>query len=201
MTKQYLKIKISTFLVLLFLLLIIFTPRHVLAGSCTCVGTPKEWSVTSEADCQNTCREINAGTGTFADNKCRCASASTAPFRRDTQDQCNTVCDRTHDGTPTWASVDPTGTPTGPVEFTSPLPAGLTSPGKLIGRIIKTVLGVIGAVALLIFVYGGIMWMTSGGSPERIKKAQTTLVWAVLGMAVIFASYALVDFVLKALGV
>ncbi len=85
-----------------------------------------------------------------------------------------------------------------PVEFPSPI--GRISPAKLIGKIIKTALGVIGAVALLMFVYGGLMWMTSGGSPERIKKAQTILVWAVLGLTVIFASYTIVDQILITLG-
>lgn len=86
-----------------------------------------------------------------------------------------------------------------PVEWTSPI--GAVSPTQLIGKAIKTVLGILGAVALLIFVYGGFVWMTSGGSPEKIKTARMTLVWAVLGMAVIFLSYAAVDFVLKAFGV
>ncbi|MFA5413567.1 MAG: pilin [Patescibacteria group bacterium] len=93
-----------------------------------------------------------------------------------------------------------TGTATtGPVEWTSPI--GAISPTQLIGKAIKAVLGILGAVALLIFVYGGFVWMTSGGSPEKIKTARMTLVWAVLGMAVIFLSYAAVDFVLKAFGV
>jgi len=85
------------------------------------------------------------------------------------------------------------------VQFLSPI--GQISPGRFIGNAIKTVLGIIGAIALAIFVYGGFVWMTSGGSPEKIKTAQTTLVWAVLGMIVMFASYAAVDFVLRALGV
>lgn len=85
------------------------------------------------------------------------------------------------------------------VQWTSPI--GAVSPTQLIGKAIKTVLGILGAVALLIFVYGGFVWMTSGGSPEKIKTARMTLVWAVLGMAVIFLSYAAVDFVLKAFGV
>jgi len=87
-----------------------------------------------------------------------------------------------------------TGTTT-PVEWTSPI--GSKSPSQIIGKVIKSALGIIGAIALLIFVYGGLMWMTSGGSPERIKKAQTTLIWAVLGLTVIFASYTLVDFILS----
>jgi hypothetical protein len=86
----------------------------------------------------------------------------------------------------------------GPVEWTSPISG--KSPSTIIGKIIKTVLGIIGAIALLMFVYGGLMWMTPGGSPERIKKAQTTLVWAVLGLVVIFASYTLVDFIINQIG-
>jgi len=93
----------------------------------------------------------------------------------------------------------PSTATTGPVEWTSPI--GAISPTQLIGKGIKAVLGILGAVALLIFVYGGFVWMTSGGSPEKIKTARMTLVWAVLGMAVIFLSYAAVDFVLKAFGV
>lgn len=84
-------------------------------------------------------------------------------------------------------------------EFTSPI--GAVSPTQILGQVIKTVLGILGAIALVMFVWGGFVWMTSGGSPERIKTARTTLVWAVLGMLVIFLSYAAVDFVLSAFGV
>lgn len=87
-----------------------------------------------------------------------------------------------------------TGT-TGPVEFSSPIGQG--TPSQFIGKAIKTVLGIIGAIALLIFVYGGLMWMTAAGSPERITQAKKTLAWAVLGLLVIFASYTLVDFVIS----
>ena len=67
--------------------------------------------------------------------------------------------------------------------------------------IVNVLLGFLGIIAIVIVLYGGFVWMTSGGSPEKIKSARMTLVWAVLGMAVIFLSYAAVDFVLKAFGV
>ena len=73
---------------------------------------------------------------------------------------------------------------------------GLT--GK-IGQIIKTVLGLVGALALVMFIYGGFLWMTSGGKPEQVKKGQDTLVWAVLGLALIFFSYVLVNFIITKL--
>lgn len=79
-------------------------------------------------------------------------------------------------------------------------PIGEVTGPQLIGRIIKTILALVGAFALAMFVYGGFTWLTSGGSPDRIKKGKDILIWAVIGLIVILASYTLVDFVLKAFG-
>ncbi|MBU1146375.1 pilin [Patescibacteria group bacterium] len=77
----------------------------------------------------------------------------------------------------------------------------VTSPTRLIGNIIKSILMVVGALALAMFVYGGFTWLTSAGSPEKVKKGKDILIWAVIGLIVIFTSYTAVDFVLTALGV
>jgi len=72
-------------------------------------------------------------------------------------------------------------------------------PGEIpdiIARIIKVVLGLIGVLALIMFIYGGITWMTSGGNVEAVKRGKNTLVWAVLGLAVVFFAYSLVNFIL-----
>lgn len=79
-------------------------------------------------------------------------------------------------------------------------PIGEVTGPELIGRIIKTVLGIVGALALAMFIYGGLTWLTSGGSPDKIKKGKDILMWAVIGLVVIFSSYTLVDFLLKAFG-
>ncbi len=70
---------------------------------------------------------------------------------------------------------------------------------SLIGQALKVFLGIIGSLALVIFIYGGVMWMTSGGNPDKVKKAQGTLVWSILGLVVIFSSYVLVSSVITAL--
>jgi hypothetical protein len=76
---------------------------------------------------------------------------------------------------------------------------GATGP-ELIGRIIKTVLTLAGALALAMFIYGGFTWLTSGGSPDKIKKGKDILMWATIGLIVVFSSYTLVDFLLKSFG-
>ena len=69
----------------------------------------------------------------------------------------------------------------------------------IIGRIIKVLLGLSGTAALAMFIYGGFTWMTSAGIPERITKGKKTLTWAVIGLAIMFTAYTLVDLVIKAL--
>ena len=75
-------------------------------------------------------------------------------------------------------------------------PLGTASVYSLTGRIISVVLGLVGTIALIMFIYGGIIWMTSAGSSDKIKKGREAIIWSVIGMAVIFASYGLTKFLL-----
>lgn len=75
-------------------------------------------------------------------------------------------------------------------------PLGEVSVPMLIGRVIQAALGISGSLALLMFVWGGFLWLTSGGKPERIKKGQDTLLWSAIGIAVIFGAYAIVNFLI-----
>jgi len=76
--------------------------------------------------------------------------------------------------------------------------AGQTVP-SLFGNITRAVLGEIGVVALILFIYAGVKWMTARGNPEQVKKATQIMVWATLGLIMIFSSYILLEFVFKAL--
>jgi len=78
-------------------------------------------------------------------------------------------------------------------------PLGKRDLGVIIGGIIQYILGFVGILALVMLIYGGITWMTSAGAPEKIKKGRDTLVWAVLGLALVFFSYAILDFIIDAL--
>ncbi|MBF8280514.1 MAG: hypothetical protein HW383_287 [Candidatus Magasanikbacteria bacterium] len=87
----------------------------------------------------------------------------------------------------------------GAVTLTDPLNLGDTPIPTLVGRVIKALLGVIGALALLMFVYGGFLWMTSFGNNEKIKEGKNIVIWTTIGITTIFASYALVSFVIEGL--
>ncbi|KKR04244.1 MAG: hypothetical protein UT30_C0010G0008 [Candidatus Uhrbacteria bacterium GW2011_GWF2_39_13] len=70
---------------------------------------------------------------------------------------------------------------------------------EVIARIIQAILGITGAVALLMFVYGGFLLLISGGENEKIKKGKETMKWAVLGLAVIIGAYMIVSTIINAL--
>lgn len=75
-------------------------------------------------------------------------------------------------------------------------PLGTDDPRVLIGQIIRVLLGVVGSLALVFFIYGGLTWMTSAGSANRVESGKNTLIWATLGLVVIFTSYTVLTFIL-----
>lgn len=74
-------------------------------------------------------------------------------------------------------------------------PVSANSVPELINTVIKAILGIVGAVALLYLVLGGFTWLTSQGNPEKVKKGRETLVWAIFGLAMIFFSYVILNYV------
>lgn len=90
--------------------------------------------------------------------------------------------------------------PSQPIQIPNPLgddPAA-KDPRLLLGRIIGAILGIVGSVALILFIYGGVLWMTSAGNQERVRKGKEVIIWAVLGLGIIFTSYAVVKFIITA---
>ena len=77
-------------------------------------------------------------------------------------------------------------------------PGGFKSPELFVGRLIKGVMGIVGSLSLVMFIYGGILLMTDRGGGEQSAKAKEIIVWTSLGLAVIFAAYAIVDFIFEA---
>ena len=95
--------------------------------------------------------------------------------------------------TPSAATAPPPRT-----SLVNPLGRGVTL-RTLIGRITRMIMGVSGSFALLMFVYGAFVWVTSAGNMDKVQKGKKIFTWATIGIAVIFGSYVLVSIVFKAL--
>jgi membrane protease YdiL (CAAX protease family) len=78
-------------------------------------------------------------------------------------------------------------------------PLGTSDLRKIIGRVIQALLGLSGTLALLMFVWGGFQWITSGGEKDKIQKGKNTVIWAVIGLFFVFISYTLVTAVINAI--
>jgi hypothetical protein len=84
------------------------------------------------------------------------------------------------------------------VRLVNPLGDGVTFE-KAISNVISGALGVSGVLALVAFVYGGVVWMVSGGNDAKITKGKNIMVWAIFGLIIIFSSYAILSAVFDAL--
>ncbi len=66
-------------------------------------------------------------------------------------------------------------------------------------NIIRFILGFLGIIAVIIILWGGYLWMTSGGDPSKIEKAKKTLVSAVIGLVIILSAFIIASFVINSL--
>ena len=72
---------------------------------------------------------------------------------------------------------------------------------QLVVNVGKTMFGAIAVFAFLFFIYGGVTFLTSFGSAERVKKGRDILVASVLGLIVAFSAYMIIYLLLDFVGV
>lgn len=66
-----------------------------------------------------------------------------------------------------------------------------------IKKIVNLLLYILGAVAVVMIVIGGVRYTTSNGDSSQTKAAKDTIMYAVVGLVVAVMAYAIVNFVLK----
>ncbi len=70
----------------------------------------------------------------------------------------------------------------------------------LITQITSYIFTIVGLLAVLMFIWAGILFLTSAGSPEKIAKAKEALKWAVIGVAIAAAGTGLVAVIKAVIG-
>ena len=70
---------------------------------------------------------------------------------------------------------------------------------EIIGALIGIVLSFVGIIFLCLTIYGGFLWMTSGGNEVKILKAKETLRHSIIGLLIILSAYSITKFVIAAL--
>lgn len=79
---------------------------------------------------------------------------------------------------------------------------GTSAGGNALNRGIKTVVNIllfiIGAIAVIMVVIGGLRYTLSGGDASAVSAAKNTILYAIVGLVVAILAYAIVNFVVDA---
>lgn len=80
--------------------------------------------------------------------------------------------------------------------FADDAPAKLTggdfSIGSVLDRIMNLIFPVAGLVCVVFIIIGGYMWIVSAGDPSKVKQAQSTLTWAIIGLVFVLIAVAII---------
>lgn len=70
---------------------------------------------------------------------------------------------------------------------------------QLIEKIMNFMLIIAIPIAIVVIIYGGFLFMTSGGSEKRIADGKRAIFAAIVGLAIVFGSYIIITTVIRAL--
>jgi len=65
--------------------------------------------------------------------------------------------------------------------------------------IINLIFTFLGVIAIVLILYAGFLWLVSAGSEEKVGQAKKIITGAVIGLVIIFISYAIAQFVISEL--
>lgn len=72
-------------------------------------------------------------------------------------------------------------------------------PTGIFTTIVNVALFLIGAISVIMIIYGGIRYTISGGDAKNVTAAKDTILYAVVGLVVAILAYAIVNFVITKL--
>ena len=75
-------------------------------------------------------------------------------------------------------------------------PVDLFGQSGTFSKITSILLFIIGAIAVIMIVIGGLRYVLSGGDSSQITAAKNTILYAVIGLIVAIFAWAIVDFVI-----
>ena len=70
---------------------------------------------------------------------------------------------------------------------------------EIVRTIINTVIFIVGILAVIMIILGGISYATSQGDSAKVKKGKDTILYGIVGLVICLLSYAIVQFVLNAI--
>ena len=78
-------------------------------------------------------------------------------------------------------------------------PTNLFGDAGVFKKITNTILYIVGIMAVIMLIIGGIKYVISGGDAKKVTDAKNTVLYAIIGLVVAFLAFAIVNFVISAL--
>ena len=78
-------------------------------------------------------------------------------------------------------------------------PKDLFGDNGVFKQVTNTNLYVVGIIAVIMLIIGGIRYVTSGGDAKKVTDAKNTVLYAIIGLVIAFLAFAIVNFVISAL--
>lgn len=78
--------------------------------------------------------------------------------------------------------------------------SGVTDFPTLIRKISEFITGIVASLAIIMFVWAGILFVTSAGNPGKIEQAKKALLYAIIGVAVVLAASGLIAVITAVIG-
>lgn len=69
----------------------------------------------------------------------------------------------------------------------------------IVQTIINIILAVVGVIAVIMIIFGGIQYSTSAGDSGKVKKAKDTILYGIIGLVIALLAFAIVNFVLDSI--
>ena len=74
-------------------------------------------------------------------------------------------------------------------------PSDLDGSDGTVKKVINAVLYVVGILAVVMVIIGGVQYTTSGGDQAAVTKAKNTILYGIVGLVIAILAYAIVNFV------
>ena len=78
-------------------------------------------------------------------------------------------------------------------------PEDLFGDAGVFKQITNTILYIVGVIAVIVLIIGGIRYLISGGDSKKVTDAKNTVLYAIIGLIIALLSFAIVNFVISAL--
>ena len=78
-------------------------------------------------------------------------------------------------------------------------PTTLFGTGGVITTVTNTLLFVVGALSVIMIIWGGLRYAISGGNSTSVTAAKNTIVYAIVGLIIAFLAFAAVNWILGTL--